>query len=86
MWAHGVCCAQAYAGMRKDTPDLVDLVAAGAAAEKENGGASEGQAGKGSKRKRIYEDHRPLADITAGIKRGIYHQARQRLHRHRHHA
>lgn len=60
--------------MRKDTPDLVDLVAAGVTAEKENV-AAESQGGKSAKRQRIYEDHRPVAAITAGIKRGIYHQA-----------
>lgn len=61
--------------MREDAPELVDLVAAGAAAEKDNG-AVEVVNGKGAKRKRVYEDHRPMSDITAGIKRGIYHQAR----------
>ena len=60
--------------MRQDCPELLDLVAAGAAAERDNGGAVDGQLVKGSKRKRVYEDHRPMSDITAGIKRGIYHQ------------
>ena len=60
--------------MRTDAPALVDLVAAGAAAEQEDG-ASDAQLDKGAKRKRVYEDHRLMSDITAGIKRGIYHQA-----------
>ena len=64
---------QAYARMREECPDLVDLVAAGAASERENG-AVELSTGKGPKRKRVYEDHRPMSDITAGIKRGILHQ------------
>ena len=72
---------QAYAQMRKDTPDLVDLVAAGVTSEKENV-AAESQGGKGAKRKRIYEDHRSVAAITAGIKRGIYHQACQQTPQH----
>ncbi|KAK9797008.1 hypothetical protein WJX73_004308 [Symbiochloris irregularis] len=71
---------QGYAQMRKDTPELVDLVAAGVTAEKENL-ASDSQGGKGAKRKRIYEDHRPTAAITAGIKRGIYHQGTLRAGR-----
>lgn len=65
---------QAYAQMRQDTPDLVDLVAAGVTAERHNV-AAESQGGKSAKRQRIYEDHRSTAAITAGIKRGIYHQA-----------
>ncbi len=31
-------------------------------------------ASKGKKRKRIYEDHRPMSSIAAGIKQGSLHQ------------
>lgn len=65
---------QAYAKMREDCPELVDLVAAGATAERAAGGADQAPGGKGAKRKRIYEDHKLTADITSGIKRGILHQ------------
>lgn len=29
---------------------------------------------KGVKRKRVYDEHRPMSDITNGIKSGTYHQ------------
>ena len=35
-----------------------------------------GAASKGKKRKRIYEDHRPMSSIAAGIKQGTLHQVR----------
>ena len=40
-----------------------------------NGGA----VAKGKKRKRIYEDHRPMSSIAAGIKQGTLHQVRSGL-------
>ena len=38
------------------------------------GGGAAG--GKAAKRKRIYEDHRPMSEVTAGIRAGRLHQAR----------
>ena len=38
-----------------------------------------GAASKGRKRKRNYEDHRPMSSITAGIKQGTLHQVRMCL-------
>lgn len=33
-----------------------------------------GGKGRAAKRQRVYEEHRPMSDITAGIKTGRYHQ------------
>jgi exosome complex exonuclease DIS3/RRP44 len=66
-------CWQAYARSLKDMPELVDLVAASADAEQEMDVDSL-PPGKNAKRKRIYEDHRPMSSITAGIKNGTLHQ------------
>lgn len=79
--------AQAYARSRTDTPELVDLVAGGGGDDANNGdvgmpdalanGQLNGQAGqRGTKRARIFEDHRPMSAITAGIKAGALHQVR----------
>lgn len=34
----------------------------------------DGGSSKGAKRKRMYEDHRPMSTVTAGIKAGTLHQ------------
>ena len=76
--ASSAVCAQAepvlqeYARSRTDCAELMDVVAAGGGVEA--GNAAEQANGKPAKRKRIYEDHRPLSDVTAGIKSGRYHQ------------
>ena len=59
---------QAYAKLRPDVPELADLTSA--AAMDETVVAN----GKGAKRQRIYEDHLPESEITAGLKRGTLHQ------------
>ena len=74
----------AYARQRAaEQPELQDLVAAAAAARdgEEDGaghGAGAGVAGKGAaraaKRQRVYEEHRLMSDIAAGMKAGRYHQ------------
>lgn len=67
---------QAYARSLADHPELADLVAGEANGEQGvevDGAAAEG---RGAKRKRIYEDHRPMSSITAGIKAGTLHQVR----------
>ena len=64
---------QAYARSLPDAPELADITAVeanGQAAMDIDGGA----VSKGKKRKRIYEDHRPMSSITAGIKQGTLHQ------------
>lgn len=80
-------CATEYAKLRSgDAPELVDLVAASAATEQaegdENAGAaSGGKAAKRAKRQKIYEDHRPMSELTLGMKAGRYHQGTLRVNR-----
>ncbi|EFN55177.1 hypothetical protein CHLNCDRAFT_35599 [Chlorella variabilis] len=81
----------AYARQRAaEQPELQDLVAAAAAARdgEEDGaghGAGAGVAGKGAaraaKRQRVYEEHRLMSDIAAGMKAGRYHQGMLRVNR-----
>ncbi len=64
---------QAYARNLPNAPELADITAVdsnGQAAMDIDGGA----VSKGKKRKRIYEDHRPMSSIAAGIKQGTLHQ------------
>ena len=65
---------QAYARMRADAPELVDIVAANADSEL----ATEEEAGaaRGAKRQRIYDDHKPMSTVTEGMKQGKLHQVR----------
>ena len=58
--------AQAYARLRSDAPELADLSSAAA--------SDETFTARGAKRQRIFEDHLPEAEISAGIKRGTLHQ------------
>ena len=77
---------QAYARSRTDAPELADLVAGGGGEDAATGdvdmadapnGQAAGQSGqRGAKRARIFEDHRPMSAITAGIKAGTLHQVR----------
>jgi hypothetical protein len=78
---------QAYARSRTDAPELADLVAGGGGGEDASigdvdmadapNGQPAGQSGqRGAKRARIFEDHRPMSAITAGIKAGTLHQVR----------
>lgn len=48
--------------------------AAGAAVGGGSGAGKHKERGRSAKRQRVYEDHRPMSDITAGIKAGRYHQ------------
>ena len=67
---------QAYAKSLPDAPELADITAVdlnGRADMDVDGG---GAAGRGQKRKRLYEDHRPMSSIAAGIKQGALHQVR----------
>lgn len=54
------------------------MVAAAANGEEamdvDSAAAAAASQGKGVKRKRIYDDHRPMSSITAGIKNGTLHQ------------
>lgn len=73
----------AYAHMRAaEQPELQDLVAAALEARKddnaaggsgETGGSGSGK-GRAAKRQRVYEDHKHMSEIAAGIKAGRYHQ------------
>lgn len=71
------CSVQEYAKRRIDAPELLDLVALGEAAEAELDAAGE----KNGKRKRVFEEHRPLSEITAGVKSGRLHQGALRTSR-----
>ena len=70
--------AQAYARSLPDAPELADITAVGSN-EQEAMDIDGGAASKGRKRKRIYEDHRPMSSIAAGIKQGTLHQVRMCL-------
>ena len=67
---------QAYARSLPDAPELADITAVEASgpATMDIDGSGNGGAAKGQKRKRIYEDHRPMSSIAAGIKQGTLHQ------------
>ena len=67
---------QAYAKSLPDAPELADITAVGLNGQADmdiDGGAA---AARGKKRKRLYEDHRPMSSIAAGIKQGALHQVR----------
>lgn len=73
-----------YAQLRaSDAPELVDLVSAARSAEYSEREQGEGQGTKGrnEKRRRIYEDHRPMSEIAGGMKSGKYHQGTLRVNR-----
>lgn len=63
---------QAYARLRTDKPELVDIVAVNATNEQE----MDIDGKRSAKRQRIYEDHRPSSVITEGLKQGRLHQVR----------
>eukprot|EP00803_Ostreobium_quekettii_P005055 evm.model.scf_416.5 EVM.evm.TU.scf_416.5 scf_416:66259-78048(-) len=65
------CSVQEYARMRTDDKELLDLAAHWGQQEFDEDDESEG---KSKKRRRIYEDHRPLSSLTQGIKNGTLHQ------------
>lgn len=79
---------QAYARLRTDCPELVDVGAVVMRGGQEedgtdmiiDGAASNGQQQQQSsgprqaKRRRIYEEHMPMSEVTAGIKAGRLHQ------------
>ena len=67
---------QAYAKSLPDAPELADITAVDLNGRADMDVDSGGAAGRGHKRKRLYEDHRPMSSIAAGIKQGALHQAR----------
>ena len=84
---------QAYARLRTDCPELVDVGAVVMRGGEEedgtdmaiDGAASNGQQQQQSdgprqaKRRRIYEEHMPMSEVTAGIKAGRLHQVQTTL-------
>ncbi|DBA70092.1 TPA: hypothetical protein ACH3X2_012255 [Trebouxia sp. C0005] len=82
---------QAYAKLRTDTPELLDLVAQfGGQDLTDDPMAVDGQSSapvansgnqRGAKRKRVYDEHRPMSDIQNSIKSGTYHQGALRVSR-----
>lgn len=67
-----------YAEARKATnPMLVDLVVASSVGESNMKVDADG--GRNSKRQRIYEEHKPMSEITVGLKQGRLHQGTLRV-------
>ncbi|GIL78962.1 hypothetical protein Vretifemale_8329 [Volvox reticuliferus] len=88
--------------LRKDNPELQDLVAAAAEDEEQDAAAAAGCShgadgasaadddvaavgscggGRAAKRKKLYGEHLPLAELMAGIKSGRFHQGTLRVSR-----
>ncbi|CAO2834115.1 unnamed protein product [Amaranthus hypochondriacus] len=61
-----------------DQPSLLDLVAQPAS---EDVVMNDVEDLRPSKRKVIYNEHKPMSEITAGLHRGIYHQGKLRVNR-----
>ncbi|KAK9164894.1 hypothetical protein Scep_000085 [Stephania cephalantha] len=59
-------------------PNLLDLVVQPTS---EDISMEEVEVTRPSKRKVIYNEHKPLSEITSGLHRGIYHQGRLRINR-----
>ncbi|KAK9129204.1 hypothetical protein Sjap_009691 [Stephania japonica] len=59
-------------------PNLLDLVVQ---PTNEDISMEEVEVTRPSKRKVIYNEHKPLSEITSGLHRGIYHQGRLRINR-----
>lgn len=86
---------QAYARLRTDCPELVDVGAVVMRGGEEedgtdmvtdglvsNGQQQQQQQSDGprqAKRRRIYEEHMPMSEVTAGIKAGRLHQVQTTL-------
>ena len=88
---HCCCdCMQAYARLRTDCPELVDVGAVvmrggqeedgadmiidGAAPDGQQQQQQQSSAPRQAKRRRIYQEHMPMSEVTAGIKAGRLHQ------------
>ncbi|KAI8464454.1 MAG: hypothetical protein J3K34DRAFT_526194 [Monoraphidium minutum] len=76
----------AYARERRsDAPELMDLVARAELEDDETGPAAGGGGGGGgrraTKRKKVYEQHRPFAELQSGIAAGRLHQGALRVSR-----
>ena len=79
LWADCNACAacmQAYAKSLPDAPELADITAVDLNGQADMDADGAGAAARGKKRKRLYEDHRPMSSIAAGIKQGALHQVR----------
>ncbi|KAL4186407.1 hypothetical protein AMTRI_Chr09g13970 [Amborella trichopoda] len=59
-------------------PDLLDLVVQSTSEDVDMG---EVEDVRPSKRKFIYNEHKPMSEITSGLNRGIYHQGKLRVNR-----
>ncbi|GMH41507.1 hypothetical protein BSKO_09417 [Bryopsis sp. KO-2023] len=73
---------KAYAKLRTDAKELVDLVAVCCDSEEEEEMDVDGGSRKAKKRRRVYEDHRPMSELTEGLKNGSLHQGVLRCSRH----
>lgn len=67
---------QAYARSLPDAPELADITAIDSNGRADMDVDGGGAPGRGQKRKRLYEDHRPMSSVAAGIKQGALHQVR----------
>ncbi|KAK3221781.1 hypothetical protein Dsin_008806 [Dipteronia sinensis] len=59
-------------------PDLLDLVVQPASVDVN---MEDIEDSRPSKRKVIYEEHKPMSEITSGLRHGIYHQGKLRVNR-----
>ena len=84
--------AREYAELRSsDAPNLADVVAAAAAEQRASNAedaaaaaAADGTASsqqRSTKRRKAYEDHKHVSEISAGLKAGRYHQGALRVNR-----
>eukprot|EP00898_Chlorokybus_atmophyticus_P008814 jgi/Chlat1/8934/Chrsp94S08251 len=77
-----------YAASRKDVPELVDLVAGAASAEQDGNAEPMDVDNRPNKKRILYEEarssilklfHKPMSEITAGLRAGKYHQGSLRV-------
>lgn len=62
-------------------PELLDLVVGGTGEDGEAENPAEEVDGRNPKRKAIFEEHKPMSEISAGLKRGVYYQGKLRVNR-----
>ncbi|GAQ85435.1 Ribonuclease II/R family protein [Klebsormidium nitens] len=72
----------AYVQSRTDKPELLDFVArTGDTGGEAAGPSAEGDAGPQAKRRMLYAEHKGMAELTAGLQKGLFHQGKLRVNR-----